>query len=124
MEQLQQVIPKERNRAWQLWNFSLCLKGVVAAIAILLQGDSFIPKNRNMAIFAAYALLSIAFTLSFWAQRSFRRVESLCDQIAVKEVEMKEQKRLKSEMTSGDPPNFKGDGTIESYSKPAHPISS
>lgn len=121
MEDLQQTIPKLRNRIWQLWRFSMILKAIVGVLAVLLQSDKLSVRQTSCVIYAGYALLVVTFILSHWAKRNFVQIEKLCDDIAIKEVEIKEAKKLKSEMTSGNPHDFNSDSVLGSYQKPARP---
>lgn len=118
MEQLQQQIPMLRKQVWSVWNLSMWMKAAVGMIAALLQWDSLPLKYRNLSVYAGYAILIITFALSFWAQRNFRRVEKWCDDVAAREIEVKEQKRTKAEMTSGNPHDFQSDSTLRTYSNP------
>jgi hypothetical protein len=122
MEQLQQVIPKARSNALNLWRFSLFLKAFVGLAAAFLQWDSSPPNWQTVAVFSGYCLLIVSFILSASARRELRYVEGICDRIAVEEVTAKEKRRLQADLAGGIPHDFAGDAVLKAYSKPARPV--
>lgn len=119
IEQMDQVIPKWRSRVWNLWCASFCLKAVVLAIAVLLQWEELGATVGDVAICVGYALLVVTSALLLWAKRNVSRIEAACDQLVRRECELKEQKRLRSELSAGTAHDFSEDPTLRSYSKTA-----
>jgi hypothetical protein len=119
IEQLNQVIPNIRKMVWQLWGSSMFTKAMVGVVVAFLLLDDLSPMARSVAVFLGYSFLALTLFLSWWSRKMFKHVQSICDKIAAKEVERKESNRLKSEMAAGPDHDFKKDGLLKSYQKPA-----
>lgn len=122
MERLRQEVPKLRNSVWRLWDASLFMKFLVALAAAALQWDNLRQALRPWCIYTGYSLLMLSFAVAASGRRRFRRIEQLCDDIGAKEIEIREQKRLRGELTSGDPHDFQKDDVLKSYGKPSQPL--
>ena len=121
IEQLKQIIPPIRIRAWRMWWAYMWLKTAILTIAALLQ-DSFSPLFCSAAIFIGYAFLFLTTFISYWTKRTFRQCEQICEEISEREAAIKESKRLKSDMASGSAHDFKSDSVIKSYQNPAQTV--
>jgi hypothetical protein len=121
IEQLKQIIPPIRVRVWRMWSLSMLLKAAIGAIAVLLQDNSF-ENYFSSLIFLGYAFLFLTAFISYWTKRTFKKFEEISEEISEKEVAIKENRRLKSEMKEGDKHDFKNDDALKSYQNPAQSI--
>jgi hypothetical protein len=106
-----------RKQVWLYWYCSLFLKAVVA----ILLGSISTSKNVSKAyesgiVFGCYAALSFGFLLSLWAGRNYRKLEAAGDALFLREVAVKEEKRLKTEI-AGQPHDFANDSALQGYTK-------
>lgn len=122
LERIQQTFPPLRKRVWHLWGLSLLLKVCVGVLAVLLQWDGVPPLWRDRSIFSGYALLIITVFLTLWSARNVNRLEKMADALSAQELKLKEQKRLASELTAGEPMQLKKDKVLLSYTGPAREV--
>jgi transposase len=118
VEQLQQVVPRVRDRIWMIWDISLALKVLVGLAAAALQWDAFPGRYVRWTVGCGYGLTVVALWLTLHGRRRFRELEKRCDEVAAREIALKEERRLKADLASGAAHDFDKDPVAQSYSKP------
>ncbi|HEX3720777.1 MAG TPA: hypothetical protein VH595_22735 [Verrucomicrobiae bacterium] len=122
LEQLNQTVPLIRKEVSFVWAVSTWLKAVVGLASALLLWDGLPWKYQMLAMFSGYAFLLYSIVLGVWARQNYRRLEREVDSLTMKEVELKEKRRLLQGIEAGVRHDFGSDKLAEDYTKPPIPL--
>lgn len=121
-DEFRQLILPYKVRLWRLWWLSVLLKLATATAGLLLSRPSIPEGVAKFLPAVGYAALLMGLPVLWVMVRGFRAVEKLRTDLAYREVQFKERKKLRDDLGKGQTHDFDKDAILQGYSKPAEPL--